>query len=963
MDYALYYEIMLWIILAISVFLFVANLGVGGALGQGIASFFFGMFGIMAFVFPFVLFFLTAFLISNSRNNLAKIKSFGVVLLFITLCALFQMLLVGWNSNYALNEYYDAGSAYHTGGGMVGGAIAALFCPAIGVVGFYLVQIIMLVISFILITQRSIMKSVKRSSKAMVANAREGHERRAAWAAQRAEEREQARMLREEVSYTDSDELADDFSLSILPERASTRMPRRDRKAVGVSPVARMNLQDRLANVPAGQAVDVSDLANAAVADSESTPSRPARTAAPSRPAKPAKTRQRILPDISFEDDDFDHGDMKEITFEPDAMSDIRDSIGDMKISGMGFDNKPKAEKAVDASANLSSAAEDIHERVMKIKEEAAAPSRPTAPAAPALKPAAAPMADYKDDEDDYVDSSRAAAEQRMLSSGGKLSDEPVSGGAAGAESDGEHRTRTTKPHASKEEIEEGINDVAAEIAQNAPVVKKVYKFPDIDLLSKPKPNAGGTTQEQLVETATKLAQVFKTFGVNVKVTNVTCGPSVTRYELMPEMGVKVSKIVNLQDDIKLNLAASDIRIEAPIPGKAAVGIEVPNKKPTGVMLRELLESPEFENHPSNLAYAVGRDIAGNIIVSDIQKMPHLLIAGSTGSGKSVFINTLIMSILYKSSPDDVKLIMIDPKVVELSVYNGIPHLFIPVVTDPKKAAGALNWAVAEMTTRYQKFAEIGVRDIKGYNKRVAALEEKELPEGEERPTKMPQIVIIVDELADLMMVSSSEVEQAICRLAQLARAAGIHLVIATQRPSVDVITGLIKANMPSRIAFSVSSGTDSRTILDMNGAEKLLGNGDMLFAPQTFKQPLRVQGAFVSDQEVASIVDFMKDNNMSEGYSDEMQKQIESVEKTATLSANGGSDTDELFADAGRMIIDKDKASIGMLQRYFKIGFNRAARIMDQLADAGVVGPEEGTKPRKVLMGGSQFEDYLEMH
>ena len=345
--------------------------------------------------------------------------------------------------------------------------------------------------------------------------------------------------------------------------------------------------------------------------------------------------------------------------------------------------------------------------------------------------------------------------------------------------------------------------------------------------------------------------------------------------------------------------------------------------------------------------------------MADIAKMPHLLIAGATGSGKSVCINTLIMSILYKAKPEDVKLIMIDPKVVELSVYNGIPHLFIPVVTDPKKAAGALNWGVAEMTDRYNKFAEYGVRDLRGYNQKIEALGDIDDPN---KPKKLPQIVIIVDELADLMMVAPGEVEDSICRLAQLARAAGIHLIIATQRPSVNVITGLIKANMPSRIAFSVSSGVDSRTIIDMNGAEKLLGKGDMLFYPQGYQKPARVQGAFVSDEEVSDVVDFLKSQNTDASYSADMQAQMEKVQQVSSASRSS-EDVDELFADAGKFIIEKDKASIGMLQRVFKIGFNRAARIMDQLSDAGVVGPEEGTKPRKILMSESEFENYLEQN
>lgn len=461
----------------------------------------------------------------------------------------------------------------------------------------------------------------------------------------------------------------------------------------------------------------------------------------------------------------------------------------------------------------------------------------------------------------------------------------------------------------------------------------------------------------QLKETALRLQQTLQTFGVKVTVTDISQGPAVTRYELQPEAGVKVSKIVNLTDDIKLNLAATDIRIEAPIPGKAAVGIEVPNKENAMVALRDLLESKEFQSFPENLAFAVGKDIAGKTVVTDIAKMPHMLIAGSTGSGKSVCINTLIMSILYKASPDDVKMIMVDPKVVELSVYNGIPHLLIPVVTDPKKAAAALHWGVAEMTDRYKKFADFNVRDMKGYNKKVEAM-----AASGDAPAKLPQIVIIVDELADLMMVAPGEVEESICRLAQLARAAGIHLIIATQRPSVDVITGLIKANMPSRVAFAVSSGVDSRTILDMNGAEKLLGKGDMLFYPQGYPKPARVQGAFVSDKEVGDVVDFLKNQAIGNVYSEDIQEQIQSMGSAAGGGMGGGSsDKDDYFVEAGRFIIDKDKASIGLLQRAFKIGFNRAARIMDQLYEAGVVGEEEGTKPRKILMSMEEFEQYIE--
>lgn len=508
----------------------------------------------------------------------------------------------------------------------------------------------------------------------------------------------------------------------------------------------------------------------------------------------------------------------------------------------------------------------------------------------------------------------------------------------------------------------EARKNVTAEIEKSIAKPVPVYHAPPMSLL-KHGTKGAGDSDAHLRETAAKLQQTLKTFGVNVTVTNVSCGPSVTRYEVQPEMGVKVSKIVGLADDLKLNLAAADIRIEAPIPGKAAVGIEVPNKGNSTVQLRDLLETEEFRTAKSKISFAVGKDISGRTVVSDIAKMPHLLVAGATGSGKSVCINTLIMSILFKASPQEVKLIMIDPKVVELSVYNGIPHLLIPVVTDPKKAAGALNWAVAEMMKRYQLFEQYKVRDMEGFNAKVESVQHIET--NEEKPEKMPQIVIIVDELADLMMVAPGDVEESICRLAQLARAAGIHLVLATQRPSVNVITGLIKANMPSRIAFSVSSGVDSRTIIDMNGAEKLLGKGDMLFYPAGYQKPVRVQGAFVSDKEVQAVVDYLVKNNGNASYDEEVQTHMVNAASGASGSGPGGSgeERDVYFKDAGYFIIEKDKASIGMLQRVFKIGFNRAARIMDQLYEAGVVGEEEGTKPRKVLMSKEQFDQYIEEH
>ena len=471
------------------------------------------------------------------------------------------------------------------------------------------------------------------------------------------------------------------------------------------------------------------------------------------------------------------------------------------------------------------------------------------------------------------------------------------------------------------------------------------YVFPPMDLLSRNQAIQSSESKSEMLHNAKKLETTLKSFGVDAKVIQINKGPTVTRYELSPSQGVKVSKIVNLADDIALNLAASGIRIEAPIPGKAAVGIEVPNKESQSVSLRSVLESEIFQDFPSKLAFALGEDITGQPVVTDIAKMPHLLIAGATGSGKSVCINTLITSILYKSTPEEVKLLLVDPKVVELSIYNGIPHLLIPVVTEPKKASAALNWAVREMLERYKDFAENGVRDIKGYN---AMKKEK----GES--DFMPQIVIIIDELADLMMAAPGEVEDAICRLAQMARAAGMHLIIATQRPSVDVITGVIKANIPSRLAFAVSSGIDSRTILDMTGAEKLLGKGDMLFYPQGMSKPVRIQGAFLSDKEVENIVNFIKKQSLTD-YDKEI---IDKITTDALQSGTESEETDAFFDKAVDLVIQKQKASTSMLQRQFRIGYNRAARLMESLESQGIVGPEEGSKPRKVLLTKEEWED-----
>ena len=874
-------EIILLTILAASIILIISNLGMGGVVGAAISKASFGIMGLLAYIFPILIFVGAAFLVSNSKNPLAYKKALAALVFFVFLCGLVQLLTEGYMSSTTMAEYYSTCSTYRTGGGVLGGAICISTTSAFGVAGGYVIIILVLLISLILITQKSFFGFVFRIWDAICALAKDGRDmymegqperdlrkelrvqerrhRREERQAQRVRELEEALAQENAEGGAESEEKSTGFldGTLLVPPEAKKKKNRKttagDKKAAEVS---NNNITTETEAVAAGTDGNAGFSGNAVVQDAmvENAPS----DSAPSENTGAAVPQQPMFEIHRAEPTEF-YQEPREITPQTDE-----------------FYQEP-AERDV---------------------------------------PEPAPQPETR-------------------------SSQPVK-----------------NPKSSPQEIENGIQNILKEITQQNEVVKKEYHYPPLKLLKRGDGKSQGDSDEELRKTAKKLQDTLHNFGVNVTVTNVSCGPTVTRYELQPEMGVKVSKIVNLADDIKLNLATPDIRIEAPIPGKAAVGIEVPNKENHAVMLREILQSQEFQSAKSKLSFAVGKDIAGKPVVTDIAKMPHLLIAGATGSGKSVCINTLIVSILYKASPDEVKLIMIDPKVVELSVYNGIPHLFIPVVTDPKKAAGALNWAVSEMMSRYNTFAEYSVRNLQEYNRKVEGMR---IPEGEQRPEKMSQIIIIVDELADLMMVAPGEVEDAICRLAQLARAAGIHLIIATQRPSVNVITGLIKANMPSRIAFSVSSGVDSRTILDMNGAEKLLGKGDMLFYPQGYQKPARLQGAFVSDEEVSSIVDFLAEKNPGMQYNSQIEQQVNTASLSGGAGASSSDDRDAYFVDAGKFIIEKEKASIGMLQRMFKIGFNRAARIMDQLCDAGVVGPEEGTKPRKVLMSAEEFENYIE--
>ena len=827
-------EVILWVILAISILLFISNFGIGGAIGNAVSSFFFGVFGLIAYIFPVVLVIGTFFAASNKGNRIATVKIAAAVFFVLFLCMFIEIVRCGAEVAGAAGAYQYC-SVHKIGGGFLGGLLAGIFCPNFGLLGSYVIDVVAMIICLVLITERSALKGVQKGSRKVYETAKESNERHRELAEQRREERELRRMDRKVEGVA--------VDTRVLPDKKAEPM--------GSDEVSEINIDKLL------------------------------------------EQSNTNLPEIKEE---------KHVT---------------LTAGGAEYQKLPAMEPETEPYVAPSAFSEEAFE-AKELEEDASIfHSEPA----------------YQES----IHTEPAYEEHHPV-------EESIPYDAA------EKPKKNVK--ATEEDIQNDVSSIEEEIHLEAQKERK-YVFPPVSLL-KPPGNKQGDSKQHLQETAQKLQQTLKNFGVNVTITNISCGPSVTRYEIQPEMGVKVSKIVNLADDIKLNLAAADIRIEAPIPGKAAVGIEVPNKETLMVSFRELVDSPEFKNHPSNISFCVGKDIGGNVTVADIAKMPHLLIAGATGSGKSVCINTIIMSILYKADPKDVKLIMVDPKVVELSIYNGIPHLLIPVVTDPKKAAGALNWAVQEMTNRYNTFAEYGVRNLDEYNKKA---EQIKAAGAEEEPVKMPQIVIIVDELADLMMVAPGEVEDAICRLAQLARAAGIHLIIATQRPSVNVITGLIKANMPSRIAFSVSSGVDSRTILDMNGAEKLLGKGDMLFYPQGYQKPARLQGAFVSDDEVSAVVEFLADKNPGVQYNQQIEQQVNSPVTTGM----SGDERDIHFEEAGKFIIEKEKASIGMLQRMFKIGFNRAARIMDQLCDAGVVGPEEGTKPRKVLMSMEEFQNYLE--
>ena len=917
-DSELFHEIGLIVLFVVMVILFCCNFGIIGPVGNAISGVLFGIFGFTAYIAPIVIFLAVAFWFANEGNPTAVRKMIAGVVLFLMLGVICDLIarIAGSMEQYDIKLLYTNCSTGKKGGGILAGSICYLLLHYLETVGTVLVVLLCSVISLILVTERSFLNSMRNGGDRIRELSREDAVRRRENAQIRRQEQEERNSQREEARRIREEErrIREEERRLRAEEKENEQIlnaiPRREKKVSGVMMDTSLKKQE---TQPVGRREDIHEIVYEE--DAQEIP---------------------VVEETRVTSSDFDKikvTGMHQVTMQEAAAEEPYEEIPVEEVTSAATFKKPfeRRESWQEEAALLTPQAESIRIHKEDIPE-----------------PVEEPVTEWQ-----------SSSDMRQL----QPETEPVvREPAETATAESRIRPKITAPEPPKGNslAEDQIHKDIAKAAKQPPAE---YRIPPLGLLQKGKAATGDSSRE-LKETAMRLQQTLNTFGVKVTITDISQGPSVTRYELQPEQGVKVSKIVGLADDIKLHLAATDIRIEAPIPGKAAIGIEVPNKENMTVALRDLLESKEFQEFNSNIAFAVGKDIAGKTVVADIAKMPHMLIAGATGSGKSVCINTLIMSILYKAHPDDVKLIMVDPKVVELSVYNGIPHLLIPVVTDPKKASAALHWGVSEMEDRYRKFADYNVRDLKGYNKKIETMP---VPEGEEAPKKMPQIVIIVDELADLMMVCPGEVEESICRLAQLARAAGIHLIIATQRPSVDVITGLIKANMPSRVAFSVSSGVDSRTILDMNGAEKLLGKGDMLFYPQGYSKPARVQGAFVSDKEVSDVVDYLKNQalgNTYSNYAEDIEEKIKNIGSSGGSSGSGsggGNDRDEYFEEAARFIIDKDKASIGMLQRVLKIGFNRAARIMDQLCEYGVVGEEEGTKPRKVLMSMEQFEQLLE--
>ena len=948
-DYTILKDIAVIAVFVFCVILQLSCFFTGGGLMQLLHTYNFRWFGVMAYCMPLILFLLPCFIISNWHNSGLIQKVTASILLFLSIETILSIV-------------YETSNIFTVGGGLVGHTLFGVLYSAFGIIGSFVIMIACLFISVVLFFGHSVVTQLQQNSKNAYRAVSSHHKlqqgRRKIRAQEKRlhreqEENEQLKMQRmrlenlqkQRQEILEKKNINREFvNIQLEESKRQEALNRELLKEQGSQGKRELRTNTELEEEDRSMKEVVLVKEEQKSAEDANKVTHPSMFIEGEEITTPLRLDTSNI--LEEEPQKHDDGWVLETDDEVNEEDDLEfDNISENIIN-----------KAMESSSDTESSENTSSENVSSENV-----SSDTV------------LTDAADETEEDISGASAAGDEsvdyRMLmrdtkNTGKHDEDESVytktvrtaTGKVITVELDG--LPGENKRPKDSVKIKERLDQYDEKVVPIANDKQKKYIFPSTDLLTPG--TASGKGREELArsmqkKTAYKLQRTLQNFGVGVTITNISGGPSVTRYELQPEQGVKVSKIVNLADDIKLNLAAEDIRIEAPIPGKAAIGIEVPNKEKQMVAFRDLLESDEFKKAKSKTIFAAGKDIAGKTVVADIEKMPHLLIAGQTGSGKSVCINTIIMSILYKASPSDVKLIMIDPKVVELSVYNGIPHLLIPVVTDPKKAAAALNWAVNEMEERYKKFAEHKARNIIGYNAQIDQIED--VP-GKDRPEKIPQIIVIVDELADLMMTAGTDVEDAIQKLAQKARAAGIHLIIATQRPSVNVITGVIKANIPSRIAFSVASGIDSRTILDETGAEKLLGKGDMLFHPYYISKPVRVQGAFVSDDEVMKVVNFLtQQKNVIGG---EINTNIDLQANMPGNSLPGG-DQDELFETAGRFIIEQEKASIGNLQRHLRIGFNRAARIMDQLYAAGVVSKDEGTKPRKVLMKAEEFEEYLQ--
>ncbi len=913
-------EIYAFICLGINLLLVLGTYGLCGKVGKAVSGFFFGLFGVTFYALPYIFVIAYWFYLANGpKPKIIKKFIWGAVMLMTF--GFIAQLVVG-TKGITLKDLYFDGYKEHRGGGVIFGGIIVLVAKVISRAGAVIVTVFTFIISFIMLTNVRILELFKKMfSLSMTDFARPDED------------------YNEDYDEEYDEDYEEEFEKPVSRKKSKTSVgkPSKDEsilKDIRVldktgKPAGAKNKKDKKHTNKIVHEEEVHEIIPEPEADKTRTATSMRRTSEP--------VREIAMPGV-----------MRPRAEASNAGNVLLDEINNASAlytkeqkTAPDFSYKPKDfyELSPDSSTydDPLGSDTDYNEELGQVTDTYKGPRKRSE--------------DSAKRNDSFNDSTLKEITPDKSQRTASAADVPANADSDNKPLDQEKVTKQDKLEATQEIMDQ---------IEESQEVKKKYVFPPLKLLKQGK-RSGLKAGDTLVrETAITLKSTLESFGVNVTITNCSVGPSITQYELLPEQGVKVSKILGLENDLKLALAATDIRIEAPIPGKSAIGIEVPNKEKQMVLFRDLIDNDKFEQFKSNVAFAVGKDISGQIIISDIAKMPHLLIAGATGSGKSVCINTLIMSILYKAAPEDVKLIMIDPKMVELAVYNGIPHLLIPVVTDPKKAAGALNWAVEEMTKRYQLFANYNVRNIEGFNAKVKS----EGPNEDPQFRHLPQIVVIVDELADLMMVAHKEVEDSIVRISQLARACGIHLVIATQRPSVDVITGLIKANVPSRIALSVASNTDSRTILDAAGAEKLLGNGDMLFYPTGYPKPVRVQGAFLSDEEILRVVDFIKSNYGETTYDENVANSINSSEVSSGAAVSGGSEEegkyDEYFEDAARFVIEKDKASIGYLQRMLRIGFNRAARIMDQLEEFEVVGPEEGTKPRKVLMTMTEFEEKL---